>query len=61
MAMTEKHVLEEAKNLRKHHVLFPGDSLSHVTLNECIQRGWAKRIHDGFVMVTDKCPFKLVR
>ena len=32
--------------------LRPGDSLAHELLNECIRRGWARRLSGGSVVAT---------
>jgi hypothetical protein len=39
----EKHIQEELYNIYINEPLDPGDSISHVTLNECINRGLATR------------------
>ena len=50
--MQEKHLLEELKNIVEHYPLFPGDTISHSTANECIERGWATRSKEGNFLPT---------
>jgi len=45
--MTEDNVVEELRNIWSHYPVFPGDTLSHATANECVKRGWAKRDESG--------------
>lgn len=58
--MTEKHVLEEARNIARHGRVWPGDTLSHATARECEQRGWARRDDAGYFVPTPQCPFQIV-
>jgi len=50
--LEERHVLEELKNICKNGPLFPGDTISHITANECVRRGWAVRNEDGYFTAT---------
>jgi len=43
----ERHVREEMRNICNNHPLFPGDTISHETANECSRRGWARRDQSG--------------
>ena len=45
----EKHIQEELYNIYINEPLDPGDSISHVTLNECINREWAQKNYNGTV------------
>ena len=55
--MTEKQVLEEARNIARNAPVFPGDTLSHASARECAQRGWIKRDANGDWIPTSTCPF----
>lgn len=50
--MDERHILEEMRNILTNQPLWPGDSISHETLNECERRGWAVRTVHGNVVAT---------
>ena len=50
--MTEYHIAEELYNITKNQPLFPGDTISHETANECVRRGYAKRDADGNFVLT---------
>lgn len=50
----ERHVLEELRNIVRNGPIWPGDSISHQTMRECVARGWARRLPDGDVTVTAK-------
>lgn len=39
----ERVLLDELANIAHGQPLFAGDTLSHATANECVDRGWAKR------------------
>lgn len=52
LAMSEKHVIEELGNIYKNQPLFPGNTISHATANECVERGWAKRNDNGDFVIT---------
>ena len=43
----EKHYLKELRNIIKGVPLWPGDTISHNTANECEARGWVRRDGDG--------------
>jgi hypothetical protein len=52
--ISERHVQEEMQNIRKNQPVFPGDTISHATAEECVRRGWAKRdAHGDFVAVSE--------
>lgn len=52
--MLEKSVIDEMRNIAENEPVFPGDTLSHATANECVYRGWADRNNDGDFVATDK-------
>lgn len=58
--MKETHVLQEMRNIARHYPVFPGDTLSHATANECVRRGWAERDENGDFVPTGKGPFHVV-
>ena len=43
----DAHVYEELSNIVRHAPVFPGNTLSHATANECVARGWAQRDVNG--------------
>lgn len=45
--MLEKHVIEELENIVENDPVFPGDTISHATANECVSRGRATRNAEG--------------
>lgn len=45
--MNENNVVEELRNIWANYPVFPGDTLSHATANECVKRGWVKRNGEG--------------
>ena len=47
MAIEERHYREELANIVENYPLFPGDTISHPTADECGRRGWAVRQADG--------------
>lgn len=51
--MTESNICAELRNIVLHEPLFPGDTLSGTTVNECVRRGWASRDADGFYIATE--------
>jgi hypothetical protein len=53
-AWKEIHEAEEICNIYKNEPLFPGDSISHKTLNACVSKNWAVRDASGFVHTTKK-------
>lgn len=59
--ITEKHVLEEARNIALNAPVWPGDTLSHAAARECERRGWATRDCDGNWIPTSHAPFTLAR
>lgn len=52
--MLEESVIEELRNIAMNQPLFPGDTLSHQTANECVKRGWARRNEDGYFVLTSQ-------
>ena len=48
-----KAVLLELENIASGEPLWPGDTLSHITANECVRRGWASRDKFGHLLITD--------
>lgn len=50
--IVEAHIYEELANICTNRPLFPGDTISHATANECVKRGWAKRDFDGHYVPT---------
>lgn len=50
--MGEAHVYEDLANIVKNHPVWPGDTISHKTANECVSRGWAQRDHKGYFIPT---------
>ena len=50
--MIERHLIEELGNISIGGSLFPGNTISHETANECVRRGWAKRDPDGNFVLT---------
>lgn len=57
--MDESTVREEARNIALNHPVFPGDTISHRTANECVSRGWARRDSNGCFVPTDTMPVPL--
>ncbi|KKN81422.1 hypothetical protein LCGC14_0320350 [marine sediment metagenome] len=51
--MALKHVVEELFNIYRNGPLFPGDTISHATANECVRNGWARRDDKGDFVATD--------
>lgn len=45
--VTEVTIRAELRNIMANEPLWPGDTLSHETANECVRRGWARRDADG--------------
>lgn len=54
MSIGELHVYEELANIVKGQPLWPGDTLSHVTATQCVERGWARRDDAGNFVATDR-------
>lgn len=48
----ERHVIEELANIETNGPLFPGETISHKTANECVKRDWAGRDISGDLVVT---------
>ena len=48
----ERHLWEELDNIASVDGLWPGYSISHVTMEECIRRRWARRDARGLVVLT---------
>lgn len=40
-------LFEELANIIANSPVWPGDTISHRTANECVRRGWATRNKDG--------------
>jgi len=59
-AFPEKVYLEEARNVARNAPVFPGDTLSHATAQECARRGWITRNANGDWVPTATCPFSVV-
>ena len=49
----EAHEYEELANVKLNGPIWPGDSISHDTLNSIVGRGWAVRYPNGLVGITD--------
>jgi len=47
MAIEERHLIEELRNVVEHYPLFPGDTVSHEGARRCCDRGWIVRQADG--------------
>jgi len=58
--LLERHIQEEMYNIYTNQPLFPGDTISHKTANECVRRGWAERNKDGDFISTGIWPRKTV-
>lgn len=56
--MDEKHFLEEARNVARNQPVFPGDTISHATAEECARRGWIERDENGYWVATESCPWR---
>jgi len=54
--MLENHIQNEMYNIYVNQPLFPGDTMSHKTANECVRRGWAKRDRRGNFVSTGVWP-----
>lgn len=52
MESEEKVIFEEFYNIYRNEPLFPGDSISHKSLRECINLKWAVRDSEGNVHTT---------
>lgn len=52
IAVSEVHLVEELENIEKNRPMFPGDTISHKTANECVRRGYARRNPDGSLSAT---------
>lgn len=59
--MKEKTVLEEARNIARNAPVWPGDTISHASVEECRSRGWVTRDYRGWWIPTSICPFTVVR
>ena len=57
--MGEKHVREELRNIVKNAPVWPGNTISHATANECVRRGWAARNMDGDFVPTPLGEFEV--
>ena len=54
VTITYANLIEELANIVLHAPLFPGDTISHRTADECVKRGWSVRNHEGdFVPTKD--------
>lgn len=51
-ASADRAVLEELRNIVHNYPLFPGNTISHATANECVRRGWAERNLEGDFLPT---------
>lgn len=51
--MTEREIREELTNIVQNEPVFPGDTISHATANECVRRGWARRDDRSYFVSTD--------
>lgn len=51
--MNTETVLDELANIVRGCPLWPGDTLSHRTANECVSRGWADRNKAGNFIPTE--------
>lgn len=51
--LSEEDVLVELENIADGEPLGSGDTLSHITANECVRRGWASRDKRGYLFITD--------
>lgn len=45
--MSEKHLLEELRNVVHNYPLWPGDAVAHETAKECARLGWIRRDLEG--------------
>lgn len=45
--ISDRHCVEEMRNIADNYPVFPGDTISHESANECGRRGWAVRNTDG--------------
>ena len=45
---------QELWNIYRNQPLWPGDTLSHATANELVQKGLAERTADGYFILTEK-------
>ena len=52
--MNERVILEELHNIVANEPVFPGDTISHRSAGECVERGWATRDADGDFVSTDE-------
>lgn len=50
--MTKENVLEELRNIVINHPVFPGDTISHATADECGRRGRAMKNGNGDWILT---------
>ena len=53
----DKLAMEEARNIATGAPLWPGDTLSHATAQDCYKRGWAIRDADGNWVPTIENPY----
>lgn len=53
-AAREKNTREEMQNIAANEPLWPGDTISHATADECVRRGWARRRRDGRYIATEE-------
>jgi hypothetical protein len=50
--MQEKNIMEELEIIVNNQPVFPGDTISHETAEECVNRKWAARNWDGDFVAT---------
>lgn len=58
---TLRVILDELENIVDNHPLWPGDTLSHASANECIERGWATRDLNWDFIPTEEGRIRLAR